>query len=62
MSEPNEEIRDWTYQKEELLNLYPVLTDVDFEYLDGEKDVMLANIREIIGKTKEEFDEIIAYL
>ncbi len=41
---------------------FPSLTDADFYYEEDEKDEMLKKIRIKVGKTKEEWDEIMAAL
>jgi len=58
-----EEIKgNWNEQKGKLKQKFAVLTDNDLMYEEGEKDEMLGKLQKKLGKTKEEFDKIIAEL
>jgi hypothetical protein len=55
-------LRSWREQKILLKRMFSNLTDEDFVYKDGEKEVMLERLRDKLGKSKTEleliFDEI----
>jgi uncharacterized protein YjbJ (UPF0337 family) len=53
---------NWGEQKSKLKEQFPTLTDADLRYENGKKDEMLSSVQEKLGKTKEEFDTIIADL
>lgn len=53
---------NWGEQKEKLKGQFPTLTDADLRYEKGKKEEMLTNVQTKLGKTKEEFDTIIAEL
>lgn len=53
---------NWNEQKGKLKEQFPTLTDADLYYEKGKKDEMLNNVQIKLGKTKEEFDTIIAVL
>lgn len=58
-----EEIKgNWNEQKGKLKQKFAVLTDNDLMYEEGEKDEMLGKLQKKLGKTKEEFEKIIAEL
>ncbi|HJW30752.1 MAG TPA: hypothetical protein VJ508_16070, partial [Saprospiraceae bacterium] len=57
-----EEKLAWSRQKNALKRKYVFLTDKDFKYEEGKKDAMLAKIQKRLGKTKEQWQEIIASL
>jgi uncharacterized protein YjbJ (UPF0337 family) len=52
----------WNVQKSKLKEKYPVLTDEDLRYENGKKDEMLNKVQVKLGKTKEEFDALMATL
>lgn len=53
---------NWGEQKAKLKGQFPTLTDADLRYEKGKKDEMFMNVQTKLGKTKEEFDTIIAEL
>ncbi len=53
---------NWGEQKEKLKGQFPTLTDADLRYEKGKKDEMFTRVQEKLGKTKEEFDTIVAHL
>lgn len=53
---------NWTEQKGKLKAKFVSLTDADLQYEDGKKDEMLTRVQTKLGKTKEEFAEIISKL
>ncbi len=53
---------NWNEQKGKLKQQFAVLTDNDLMYEQGKKDEMLGKIQIKIGKTKAEFDKIMASL
>lgn len=53
---------NWNEQKGKLKAKFISLTDADLKYEDGKKDEMLTRIQTKLGKTKEEFAEIISKL
>jgi uncharacterized protein YjbJ (UPF0337 family) len=48
--------------KGKLKKAFAELTDNDLMYEEGKKDEMLAKVQQKLGKTKEEWDKIIADL
>lgn len=50
---------NWSEQKARLRNMYPVVTDEDFDYEIGKKDVMLNKLAAKINKTRDELEEIL---
>ena len=53
---------NWNEQKGKLKQKFAVLTDNDLMFEEGKKDEMFGKIQIKLGKTKEEFDKIIAAL
>lgn len=53
---------DWNQMKGKLKQKFAMLTDDDLLFAEGKKDEMLGRIQVKIGKTKAEFDKIIADL
>ena len=53
---------NWNEQKGKLKAKFSTLTDSDLKYENGKKDEMLTRIQTKLGKTKEEFAEIISAL
>ena len=51
---------NWYVQRAGLKKKFPVLTDTDLLYQQGQKDVMFEKIQNKLGKTREELEEIIA--
>ncbi len=54
--------KSWPDQKNRLKNQFSILNDKDLRYENGKKDEMLEKVRGKLGKTKEEFDTLIAAL
>ena len=52
----------WGEQKTKLKGLYPTLTEEDFNYDLGKKDVMLNKLATKISKTREELEDIMKAL
>ncbi len=52
----------WNVQKGKLKEKYTILSDEDLRYETGKKDEMLKRVQVKIGKTKEEFDALMASL
>ncbi|AFD06562.1 hypothetical protein [Solitalea canadensis] len=52
----------WSEQKTKLIAKFPVLTDADVHYEQGNRGEMLRKIETKLGKTKEELDLIIQQL
>jgi uncharacterized protein YjbJ (UPF0337 family) len=52
----------WNKQKGKLKQQFATLTDNDLMFEEGKKDEMLGKIQIKLGKTKEEFDKIMAAL
>ncbi len=48
----------WNVQKGKLKEQFNTLTDMDLRYENGKKTEMLSRVQEKLGKTKEEFEEI----
>lgn len=53
---------DWNQMKGKLKQKFAMLTDDDLLFAEGKKDEMLGKIQVKVGKTKAEFDKIIADL
>lgn len=49
----------WSDQKSRLKKEFPALTEKDLFFEIGKKNEMLENLRVRLGKTKEEFQQII---
>ena len=62
--EMNEEIvkGTWAEQKGKLKQSFAILTDNDLMSDEGKKEEMLGKVQAKLGKTKEEFQKIIAEL
>jgi len=54
--------KSWPDQKNRLKNQFSILNDKDLRYENGKKDEMLEKVSGKLGKTKEEFDTLIAAL
>jgi uncharacterized protein YjbJ (UPF0337 family) len=54
--------KSWPDQKNRLKNQFSILHDKDLRYENGKKDEMLEKVRVKLGKTKEEFESLIAAL
>jgi hypothetical protein len=52
----------WTVQKNKLKSRFPQLTDEDFQYDYGEKEVMMTSLQQKLGKTREELNRLLADL
>lgn len=52
----------WTAQKTKLKSLFPQLTDEDFQYDYGEKEVMMTLLQQKLGKTREELNGLLSDL
>jgi hypothetical protein len=57
-----EEKLAWAKKKNSLKRKYVFLQDKDFKYEEGKQEVVLAKIQKRLGKTNEEWQEIIASL
>ena len=53
---------EWNELKGKLKQKYATLTDNDFMFEEGKKDEMLGKIQTKLGKTKDEWDKIVAGL
>ena len=53
---------NWYVQRAELKKKFPVLTDIDLLYQQGQKEVMLEKLQTKLGMSKEELEKIIAAL
>ena len=53
---------NWNEQKGKLKQKFAVLTDNDLMFEEGQKDEMLGKLQVKLGKTKEEWQAIIAAL
>ena len=63
-TEMNKEIvkGTWAEQKGKLKQSFAILTDNDLMFDEGKKEEMLGKVQAKLGKTKEEFQKIIAEL
>jgi len=52
----------WAEQQTKLKAKYPTLTDADFKFEEGKKEMMMEKLRIKVGKSKEELATIIAAL
>ena len=52
----------WNEQKGKLKKKFAVLTDNDLMFEEGKKDEMFGKLQIKLGKSKEEFEKIIASL
>ena len=53
---------NWNEQKSKLKAKFATLTDSDLQFEEGKKEAMLTKVQTKLGKTKEEFQKIIANL
>jgi len=53
---------NWNEQKGKLKQQFAQLTDNDLMFEEGQKDEMLGKLQIKLGKTKDEFDKIMASL
>jgi uncharacterized protein YjbJ (UPF0337 family) len=53
---------NWNEQKGKLKKKFAVLTDNDLMFEEGKKEEMFGKLQIKLGKSKEEFDKIIATL
>jgi uncharacterized protein YjbJ (UPF0337 family) len=53
---------NWNEQKSKLKAKFATLTDSDLYFDEGKKEAMLTKVQNKLGKTKEEFQKIIANL
>ncbi|NVJ46093.1 MAG: general stress protein CsbD [Cytophagia bacterium] len=54
--------RSWREQKIMLKRRFPVLSDEDFEFKEGEKESMLNNLSRKLKKTREQLELLFAEL
>jgi uncharacterized protein YjbJ (UPF0337 family) len=52
----------WSQQKSKLKQQFAILTENDLMFASGKKDEMLAKLQIKLGKSKEEFDRLLASL
>lgn len=57
-----EEKLAWSRQKNALKRKYVFLTEKDLKYEEGKKEVLMAKLQKRLGKTKEEWQSILAAL
>jgi hypothetical protein len=55
-------IRSWREQKVMLKWRFPILSDIDFIFENGEKETMLRRLSEKLNLTKSELDSLLAEL
>jgi sporulation-control protein spo0M len=55
-------LRSWREQKIMLQRRFPILSEEDFIYADGNREGMLKRLEAKLGKTKTELDLIFAEL
>ena len=55
-------LRSWREQKILLKRIFPILSDEDFEFKDGNKEGMFKKLEEKLGKSKPELEMIFAEL
>lgn len=53
-------LRSWREQKILLKRLFPILSDEDFVFEDGNKESMFKKLQEKLGKSKHELEMIFA--
>ena len=53
---------NWNEQKGKLKKKFAILKDNDLMFKEGKEDEMIGKLQIILGKTKEEFQKIIAAL
>jgi uncharacterized protein YjbJ (UPF0337 family) len=52
----------WSQQKSKLKQQFAIITDNDLLFASGKRDEMLAKLQIKLGKSKEEFDILLASL
>lgn len=62
MEHRKERKANWNVQRAELKKKFPILTDIDLLYQQGEKDVMWEKIQIKLGKSREELEKIVEAL
>jgi hypothetical protein len=55
-------LRSWREQKIMLKRRFPILSDEDFAFQEGEKDSMLRKLEAKLGKTRTELESVFAEL
>lgn len=55
-------VRSWREQKVMLKWRYPILSDLDFVFKDGERDKMLSKLAKKLKKTRVELEALFADL
>ena len=55
-------LRSWREQKVMLKRRFPLLTDHDFEFKEGQRDKMLNNLSQKLNKTHQELSLLFAEL
>ena len=62
----NKEVKEveetWTEQKDRLKHSFAILTENDLMFDESKKEEILGKVQAKLGKTKEEFQKIIAEL
>ncbi len=53
-------LRSWREQKILLKRLFPILSDEDFVFEEGNKESMFKKLQEKLGKSKHELEMILA--
>ncbi len=53
---------NWNELKGKLKQKYSDLTDDDFMYAEGQEDEMYGKLQQKLGKTKEEFNQLLSDL
>jgi hypothetical protein len=53
-------LRSWREQKILLKRIFPILSDEDLEFKDGNKESMFRKLQEKLGKSKPELEVIFA--
>jgi hypothetical protein len=51
-------LRSWREQKILLKRLFPILSDEDLEFVDGDKESMFKKLESKLGKSKPELEMI----
>jgi hypothetical protein len=52
-------LRSWREQKILLKRIFPILSDEDFEFEEGNKESMFKKLQEKLGKSKPELEMIL---
>lgn len=52
----------WSAQKSKLKLKFAALTDSDLLFVKGKREEMIARLQKVLGKTKEEVEEILKTL